>query len=83
MIYEIYWSDLTEEAQDRLKTMYHDNIELTPIAEIEIEEEGSDPIGTCKKCNSEVFLSEIEEYDGVCFNCNEYFNKNDYDDYFN
>jgi len=36
--YEIYWSDLTSEAQDRLKEIYHDNIELSPLASFEIED---------------------------------------------
>lgn len=31
---EIYWSDLTPEAQIRLSHLYHDNIELTPLATI-------------------------------------------------
>ena len=82
MTYSIYWSDLNKEAQERLKGLYHDNIELSPLAEIELEDEGSDPIGICSKCNSEVFASEIEEYDGVCFNCNQYYNKDEYDNYF-
>ena len=37
--YEIYWSDLTKEAQERLKGMWHGNIELSPLAIIDIEEE--------------------------------------------
>ena len=37
--YEIFWDDLTEEAKERLKEMYHENIDLAPIAIIEIEEE--------------------------------------------
>ena len=40
--YEIYWSDLTEEAQDRLSGMYHENIDISPIAYIDIEEEGEE-----------------------------------------
>jgi len=36
--YEIYWNDLTEEAQTRLKTLYHDNIALSPLAIVDIEE---------------------------------------------
>lgn len=35
--FEIYWSDLTYEAQKRLKELYHENIELTPIAIVDIE----------------------------------------------
>jgi hypothetical protein len=35
--YEIYWDDLTEEAQSRLKELYHENIELCPLAVIDIE----------------------------------------------
>lgn len=35
--YEIYWDDLTPEAQERLKGMNHENIDLSPIAIIEIE----------------------------------------------
>jgi hypothetical protein len=37
--FEIYWSDLSEEAQERLKELYHDNIELSPLAIVDIEEE--------------------------------------------
>ena len=35
--FEIYWSDLTTEAQERLQIIYHENIELSPIAIIDIE----------------------------------------------
>ena len=37
--YEIYWNDLTNEARRRLDDLYHENIDLTPLAIIEIEEE--------------------------------------------
>lgn len=37
--YEIYWDDLTPEAQQRLSDLYHENIELSPLAIIEIETE--------------------------------------------
>ncbi|HNP66293.1 MAG TPA: hypothetical protein PKH16_00175 [Aequorivita sp.] len=37
--YEIYWDDLTDEAQSRLKGLYHVNIELCPLAIIDIEDE--------------------------------------------
>jgi hypothetical protein len=35
--HEIYWDDLNPEAQNRLSELYHANIELTPIAVIEME----------------------------------------------
>jgi hypothetical protein len=35
--FEIYWSDLTDEAKERLQIIYHENIELSPIAIIDIE----------------------------------------------
>lgn len=35
--YEIYWYDLNEEAQDRLKDLYHDNVDLTPLAIVDLE----------------------------------------------
>jgi hypothetical protein len=35
--YEIYWDDLTEVAQARLKGFYHGNIELNPLAILDIE----------------------------------------------
>lgn len=38
-IFEIFWKDLTEEAQKRLKDLYHENIDLAPLAIIEIEGE--------------------------------------------
>jgi hypothetical protein len=37
--FEIYWSDLTPEAKERLSGLYHDNIEISPIAIIETIEE--------------------------------------------
>ena len=37
--FEIYWDDLNEEAQERLSELYHENIEITPIAVINIEHE--------------------------------------------
>jgi len=35
--FKIYWHDLNKEAQERLKELYHDNIELSPLAIIDIE----------------------------------------------
>jgi len=40
--YEIYWDDLTPDAQEKLKDMYHENIDLTPIACIEIQDDVED-----------------------------------------
>ena len=37
--FEIYWSDLTEEAQQRMNNLYHENIDLSPLAIIDVEEE--------------------------------------------
>jgi len=37
--YEIYWNDLNEQAQARLKNLYHDNIDLSPLAIVDIEED--------------------------------------------
>jgi hypothetical protein len=37
--YEIFWDDLTEDAQERLKDLWHDNVEFSPLAIIEVEEE--------------------------------------------
>jgi hypothetical protein len=37
--FEIYWNDLTEEAQERMKELYHDNIEYAPLTIIEVETE--------------------------------------------
>ena len=37
--FEIYWEDLNEEAKTRLKDLYHDNIDLSPLAIIDVEEE--------------------------------------------
>jgi len=42
--YEIYWSDLTEEAKDRLQNMYHHNINEYPIAIIIAEDYIEDDI---------------------------------------
>ena len=38
--YEIYWNDLSDEAKERLKDLYHDNIDLSPLAIIDVEEGG-------------------------------------------
>jgi len=40
--FEIYWSDLTPEAKKRLSGLYHDNIEISPIAIIETVEDFDD-----------------------------------------
>jgi len=37
--YEVYWEDLTPEAKERLRELYHGNINLSPLVIIEIEEE--------------------------------------------
>ncbi|WP_268225347.1 hypothetical protein [Sinomicrobium oceani] len=37
--YEIYWNDLTEEARERLKDLYHENIDLSPLAIFDVAEE--------------------------------------------
>jgi len=37
--YEIYWDDLTPKAQVRLKALLHENIDLSPLAIIDIESE--------------------------------------------
>lgn len=37
MVYEIYWEDLNKEAQERLKDLYHENIDIHPLAIFEIE----------------------------------------------
>ncbi len=36
---EIWWEDLTIEAQERLIDLYHDNIDIVPVAIIDIEED--------------------------------------------
>ena len=38
MEFKIYWNDLTETAQKQLKGLWHENIDLTPIAIIVKEE---------------------------------------------
>lgn len=35
--YEIYWNDLTDEAKERLEDLNHANVELTPLAIVELE----------------------------------------------
>jgi len=35
--FEICWSDLNDNAKERLKFMWHENIELSPITIINIE----------------------------------------------
>lgn len=39
---EIYWNDLTTEAQLRLMDLYHENVDNSPLAIIDIEDEVSD-----------------------------------------
>jgi len=39
---EIWWDDLTPEAQERLKVFYHENIDCAPLACIELEDEESE-----------------------------------------
>lgn len=34
--FEIYWSDLTDDARKRLKELYHENVELSPLAIVDI-----------------------------------------------
>lgn len=40
--YEIYWDDLNEKAKERLKNLYHENVDLSPLTIIDIEEEDED-----------------------------------------
>lgn len=37
--FEIYWKDLNDNAKERLKELYHENVDLTPLAIVDIEEE--------------------------------------------
>jgi len=37
--FEIYWDDLTPEAQKRLKLLWHENVGLGPLAIIDLESE--------------------------------------------
>lgn len=60
---EIYWSDLNLKAKKRLKEIYHDNIELSPIAIIEIEEPE---------------INNLDEDDDITIDIKQ-FNKTDYD----
>ena len=46
MNYEIWWDDLTPKAQDRLWALKHDNIDLSPIAIIDIEDEETNEVLT-------------------------------------
>jgi cytidylate kinase len=60
--YEIYWKDLNEEAKKRLKDLYHENIDISPLAVIDIEEETdeNEPERVCEICGFE--HCEEEEY---------------------
>lgn len=40
--YEIYWDDLNEEAKERLKSLYHENIDLSPLTIVDLEEDEED-----------------------------------------
>ena len=37
--YEIYWDDLTPKAKERLKKVHHENIDLSPLAILDIEDD--------------------------------------------
>ena len=37
--FEIYWDDLNASAKKRLKELYHENVDLTPLAIVELAEE--------------------------------------------
>jgi hypothetical protein len=37
--YEIYWDDLNEDAQERMQELWYENIDLSPLAIIDIEDE--------------------------------------------
>lgn len=37
--FEIYWNDLTDDAKERLKDLNHDNVDLSPLAIIELEDD--------------------------------------------
>lgn len=41
--FEIYWSDLSDEAQQRLQELYHEDVELNPLARIYIDQCPDDP----------------------------------------
>lgn len=36
LTFEIYWDDLNEEAQERMKALWHGNINITPLAILDI-----------------------------------------------
>lgn len=42
--YEIWWNDLTISAKARLFLLHHENIDLSPIAIIDIEDEEEDDL---------------------------------------
>ena len=37
--FEIYWDDLNKDAKKRLRPLYHENVDLTPLAIVNVEEE--------------------------------------------
>jgi hypothetical protein len=37
--HEIYWDDLTPEAQERLKAIYDGNTDITPLAIFEVDDD--------------------------------------------
>lgn len=48
--YSIYWEDLNEEAQEKYKKLWHENVDLCPIAIIDIEECECECETKCKNC---------------------------------
>lgn len=47
-MFEIYWDDLTDEAKDRMNELWHENIDLSPIAIVDIEDPEEDSTGNRK-----------------------------------
>jgi hypothetical protein len=60
-IFEIYWEDLTPEAQERNKDLYHSNINLTPIAIIDNDDDEilMDDEGYCAFCGQKCWEGEM------------------------
>jgi len=61
--FDIYWSDLNVKAKAKFKELYHDNIDLNPIAIIEIEEDESEFIDEDDDINIDIRHLNKTDYD--------------------
>ena len=58
--YEIWWDDLTNAAKERLAALKHDNVDLSPLAIVDVEEE--EPVeNPCPKCGEAMDVVMVDD----------------------